>query len=53
MNWVGSYRSLIAALSERIIEGTYGSPHHVRVFRILRLKGYVDEMEISKLCLLP
>ena len=53
INWTGSFQSLQAALCERIIEGSYGSAHFGRVMRVLRQKGYVDEMEISKLCLLP
>jgi hypothetical protein len=53
INWIGSFQSLQAALCESIIEGSYGSLHFARVVRILRQKGYIDEMEISKLCLLP
>jgi transcription initiation factor IIE alpha subunit len=53
INWTGSFHSLQASLCERIVEGSYGSPHFAQTLRVLRLKGFLDEMELTKLCLLP
>jgi transcription initiation factor IIE alpha subunit len=39
-------------LIERYIEQTYGA-HHVRICRILRAKGFLEEKELTKLSLLP
>jgi hypothetical protein len=53
VSWVAAFQSLQATLCERIIAGSYGSPHFAQVVRVLRAKGYLDELELSKLCLLP
>lgn len=39
-------------LVEKYIETTYG-PHHVRVYRILKAKGFMEEKDLTKLSLLP
>lgn len=39
-------------LTDSYIEGTYGA-HHLRVVRIVRQKGFLEEKELTKFSLLP
>lgn len=39
-------------LVDKYIEQTFGA-HHVRIIRILRAKGYLEEKDLTRLSLLP
>ena len=52
IDWHSAFSSLQQMLIEKYVEDIYGK-HHVRVFRILRQKGFTEEKELTKLCLLP
>ena len=52
INWQAAFLSLQSMLIERYVEQTYCA-HHVRVYRILKAKGFVEEKELTKLSLLP
>ena len=52
INWVEGFRSLQKVLCEEYVKKTYGD-HHLRLIRILRAKGFVEEKELTKFSLLP
>ena len=54
VNWDHLFEKLQAQIMESIIESTSGlGPYHTRVIRILKSKGYLNETDIQKMCLLP
>jgi len=52
INWTEGFNSLQRVLVDEYIKKTYGE-HHLRVVRILRAKGFIEEKEMTKFSLLP
>lgn len=52
INWVEGFKTVQKLLFDTLAEGIYGS-NHVRVMRVLRQKGFLEEKELTKFCLLP
>jgi len=52
INWSGAFKSVQLTLFEQIISTSLGA-HYSRVLRILRQKGFIEEKELTKMCLLP
>jgi transcription initiation factor IIE alpha subunit len=52
INWAQGFKSVQRMLIDAYVEGTYGA-HHLRVIRIIRQKGFVEEKELTKFSLLP
>lgn len=52
VNWQSAFVCLQQMLVEKYVEQTYG-PHHVRIVRIMKAKGFLEEKELTKFSLLP
>lgn len=52
INWQTAFQSVQTMLLDKYVEKTYSS-HHLRVVRILRSQGYLEEKDLTKFTLLP
>lgn len=52
INWVAGFTSVQNQLADQIINGTIGA-HHGRVMRVLRQKGFLQDKDLSRMCVLP
>ena len=54
VNWDKIFKTAQETLAENIIESTADlGVYHTRVLRILKTKGYLNETDLSSMCLLP
>lgn len=52
INWENLQTIVQNTLMESIAESTLG-PYHARIIRIFKMKGYLNEVDLTSMCLLP
>ena len=52
INWENLQTIVQNTLMESIAEQTLG-PYHTRIIRIFKMKGFLNEMDLTSMCLLP